>query len=78
MNGQLLNDIIGSGVPEQAAKHALFQTGNNSADMAVMWYFENMDNPSKFFSISSNHLVLTQPLPKVKKAGSGSKEADVP
>jgi len=34
------------GVPEQAAKHALYTTGNSSADMAVMWYFENMDNPS--------------------------------
>ena len=34
-----------SGVPEQAAKHALYNTGNNSADMAVMWFFDNMDRP---------------------------------
>jgi len=33
------------GIPENAAKHALFNTGNNSADMATMWYFENMENP---------------------------------
>lgn len=45
------------GIPENAAKHALFNTGNNSADMATMWYFENMENP-----------VLLEPL-KVKKAG---------
>jgi uncharacterized UBP type Zn finger protein len=33
------------GVPELGAKHALHKTGNNSADMAVAWFFENMDNP---------------------------------
>ena len=33
------------GLPENAAKHALYNTGNNSADMAATWYFENMDNP---------------------------------
>lgn len=32
------------GIPENAAKHALYNTGNNNADMAVAWYFENMDN----------------------------------
>jgi uncharacterized UBP type Zn finger protein len=31
------------GIPELHAKHALYQTGNNSPDMAVMWYFENKD-----------------------------------
>jgi uncharacterized UBP type Zn finger protein len=35
------------GIPENAAKHALYSTGNNNADMAVAWYFDNMDNPSK-------------------------------
>jgi uncharacterized UBP type Zn finger protein len=44
---EILNQIIMMGVPELAAKHALHITGNNNADMAVMWYFENMDNPSK-------------------------------
>ena len=47
LNVELLNQIIMMGVPELAAKHALHITGNNNADMAVMWYFENMDNPSK-------------------------------
>ena len=36
------------GLPEMAAKHALYNTGNNNADMAATWYFENMDNPGKF------------------------------
>ncbi len=47
LNMEILNQIIMMGVPELAAKHALHITGNNNADMAVMWYFENMDNPSK-------------------------------
>ena len=34
------------GIPENHAKHALFNTGNNDADMACAWYFENMSNPS--------------------------------
>lgn len=56
------------GVPEGAAKHALYTTGNNSADMAVMWYFDNMDNP-----------VLQTPL-RVKKASgiAQPKKDDVP
>lgn len=45
LNGELLNQVIGMGVPPDGAKHALHATGNSSADMAVMWYFENMDNP---------------------------------
>lgn len=45
------------GIPENAAKHALWKTGNNNADMAVTWYFENMNDPS-----------LNEPL-RVKKEG---------
>lgn len=37
------------GIPENAAKHALYKTGNNSPDMACTWYFENMDDPCKLF-----------------------------
>jgi len=39
--------VIQMGIPELHAKHALWKTGNNSADMAVTWYFENMSDPSK-------------------------------
>ncbi len=46
------------GVPELGAKHALHKTGNNSADMAIAWFFENMDNP-----------VINEPL-LVKKSSS--------
>jgi len=34
------------GVPELHAKHALHRTGNNNADLAVSWYFENMTDPT--------------------------------
>ena len=34
------------GIPENAAKHALFKTGNNNAEVAVGWYFENMGDES--------------------------------
>jgi uncharacterized UBP type Zn finger protein len=39
------------GIPETAAKHALYNTGNNNADIAVTWYFENMDKPCIFLQI---------------------------
>jgi len=29
------------GIPENPAKHALYNTGNNNADAAVTWYFEH-------------------------------------
>jgi uncharacterized UBP type Zn finger protein len=31
------------GVPEVQAKHALYNTGNNNVDTALMWYFQNID-----------------------------------
>ena len=34
------------GIPENHAKHALYKTGNNNADLAVTWYFENMGDES--------------------------------
>ena len=58
LSADLLNQVIGCGVPELPAKHALHRTGNSSAEVAIQWYFENMDDPT-----------LTGPLPKVKKAG---------
>jgi len=33
------------GIPELAGKHALIETGNSNAEIAIQWYFENMDNP---------------------------------
>lgn len=57
------------GIPENAAKHALYKTGNSDADMAVTWYFENMNDPS-----------INEPL-RVKNQNSEAKDgggSDVP
>jgi len=59
LNKEILNNIIMMGVPENAAKHALYHTGNNSEDMAATWYFEHMSDPA-----------LNEPL-IVKKQGKG-------
>lgn len=42
----LLGQVLQMGIPENPAKHALYKSGNNSADMAVTWYFSNMEDPS--------------------------------
>jgi ubiquitin carboxyl-terminal hydrolase 5/13 len=46
LNQDLLNQVLGMGIPENPAKHALYKTGNNSAEIAVAWYFENMADES--------------------------------
>jgi ubiquitin carboxyl-terminal hydrolase 5/13 len=57
INQNQINSLIQEGVPELAAKHALLNT-NHQLDMALMWFYENMENP-----------VITKPVPKVKKGG---------
>ena len=42
LNTELLNMVTQMGIPENPAKHALYKTGNNNADSAVTWYFENI------------------------------------
>jgi len=59
----ILNQVLMMGIPENPAKHALFKTGNSSADMAVSWYFENMADES-----------LNQPL-RIKKEASKKEES---
>jgi len=34
-----------NGVPELAAKHAIYNTGGASADEAIMWFYGNIENP---------------------------------
>lgn len=38
--------IVGMGISENAATRALYHTGNNSAEAAVSWVFENISDPS--------------------------------
>uniref|UniRef100_A0A7S3CS02 Uncharacterized protein n=1 Tax=Strombidium rassoulzadegani TaxID=1082188 RepID=A0A7S3CS02_9SPIT len=53
------------GIPENPAKHALYRTGNNNADVAVTWYFENMDDAS---------LALPLRVPKAKNAAGAGQD----
>jgi uncharacterized UBP type Zn finger protein len=46
LNGDLINVLIQNGVPEVAAKHALYNTGNKDAEEAIMWFYSNIDNPA--------------------------------
>ena len=39
LNKEILGQVIQMGVPEQAAKHAVHQTGNISVDLALDWFF---------------------------------------
>lgn len=59
VNATMLNELMLTGVPELAAKHALINTGNSSSELAISWYFEHMADPS-----------LSQPLARIKKAAS--------
>ena len=43
-NKQCLELILGMGISENAAKRALFYTGNDNAELAVAWVFENIGN----------------------------------
>lgn len=46
LNMEILNQLLMMGIPEVPAKHAVYNTGNNSADAASMWFFENIENPA--------------------------------
>ena len=63
----LLNQVLQMGIPENPAKHALYKTGNNNADVAVTWYFENMSDPS-----------INEPLRVKAEAGAGQAGAGGP
>ena len=68
LDAGLLSMLQQMGLPEQHAKHALHNTGNNDADAAITWYFSNQEDPA-----------LNQPLKvKKKKAAGGGGGSDVP
>jgi ubiquitin carboxyl-terminal hydrolase 5/13 len=45
VNEEYLNQLIQMGFPENRCKKALAKTGNNSADAAMNWLFEHMEDP---------------------------------
>jgi ubiquitin carboxyl-terminal hydrolase 5/13 len=55
-NQSSLSELLMNGIPELAAKHSLLNTGNNSAEDAINWYFMNMESAE-----------INQPIKKIKK-----------
>ncbi len=45
-NQESLELIIGMGISENAAKRALYYTGNSDAEVAISWVFENINDPN--------------------------------
>ena len=43
---EALNQLLQMGFPENRCKKALYNTGNNSAEVAMNWLFEHMDDPT--------------------------------
>jgi len=39
LNMDIVNQLLQMGVPEIQAKHAVYNTGNNDAEAASMWFF---------------------------------------
>lgn len=44
-NREALELIVAMGISENAAKRGLYNTGNDNAELAVEWVFENISNP---------------------------------
>lgn len=44
-NKEALELIVGMGISENAARRALYNTGNENAELAVSWVFENISDP---------------------------------
>lgn len=69
-NKDALELIVGVGISENAAKRALYNTGNDNAELAVSWVFENIGDPElhqPFFPP-----VMTKPLTKGAVMGFGA------
>ena len=44
-NKECLDLVMGMGISENAARRALYHTGNDNGELATAWVFENIDNP---------------------------------
>ena len=45
INQNILKQLVENGIPELAAKHAVYNTKGDFLDDAAMWYFANIDSP---------------------------------
>lgn len=61
-NPDALELIVGMGISENAAKRGLYNTGNDNAELAVAWVFDNISNPEL-------HEPFTLPTPEASGGG---------
>ena len=59
-NNECLELIMGMGISENAARRALYNTGNDNAQLATSWVFENIDDPQLHAPF---HPVQVSPVP---------------
>lgn len=45
LNKEMVAMLVDMGIPETAAKHACFNTHCQGAEIAMNWFYENIDNP---------------------------------
>ncbi len=64
-NQESLELITGMGISENAAKRALYHTGNDNAELAVGWVFENINDPEL-------HEPFAPPTPTLVAEGKGN------
>ena len=44
---EVVHELMQMGIPENQAKHSVFNAGVNSgSEVAIMWFYENIENPS--------------------------------
>ncbi len=56
-NKECLELIVGMGISENAAKRALYYTGNCNAEMAISWVFENINDPNLHLAFEAPSMI---------------------
>lgn len=60
-NPECLELVMGMGISTNAARRALYHTGNDNAELAVAWVFENINKPDLHDPFEPPPLTVTQP-----------------
>ena len=58
-NTECLELIVGMGISENAAKRALYYTGNENAEFAIAWVFENISDPNLHLAFEPPTMIST-------------------
>ena len=60
-NRECLELVMGMGISANAARRALYHTGNDNAELAVAWVFENINKPDLHETFEPPPLTVAQP-----------------